>query len=380
MHYPQVLLLAVALVGCSNDGASSASTDNNQTITMGSFGKTEDGREVTLYTLQSSSGIEIQLTDFGATLVSVQIPDRSGTMADVILGFDDVSGYEGDTNQYFGCIAGRVANRVAGATYELDGETVQLVANNGEHSLHGGAVGFGKRLWSGSMLSSSEAKGVAFTYVSPDGEEGHPGELTCRVEYRLYDNGELRVDYSATTTAPTAINLTNHAYWNLAGAGSPTIKDHSLTLYAEQFTASDETLIPTGELQSVEGTALDFRTPHLIGERIASLDDTGALGYDHNFVVDGKAGEMRPAARLEHPESGRVLEILTDQPGIQFYSGNFLEGQSGKGGKAYAHRSALCLETQHYPDSPNQPNFPSVILRPGETYTHAIVHRFSVSK
>lgn len=342
---------------------------------MEHFGQTSSGESATLYTLVNRNGLVAKVTNFGATLVEMHVPDRDGVKADVVLGFDDVSGYEGDTNQYFGCTAGRVANRVAGGRFELDGASYQLATNNAPNHLHGGDKGFGQRLWAAEALPGAGDSGVTFSYLSPAGEEGYPGAVDIKVSYLLTDSDELHVRYEATADAATPLNPTNHSYFNLAGHGAPTVLDHLLVIEADQYTPTDETLIPTGLYAPVAGTPLDFTSEARIGDRIASLDDTAAIGYDHNYVLRGGRGI---ACRLSDPGSGRVLEIRTDEPGVQFYSGNFLNGQAGKGGKVYAHRSALCLETQHFPDSINHPDFPSTVLRPGEVYSQHTIHRFYV--
>lgn len=345
---------------------------------MDDFGTTADGTPVHVITLTNANGLVAKVTNFGATLVEMHVPGRDGELADVVLGFDDVAGYEGDGNQYFGCIAGRVANRIAKGSFELDGATYQLATNNAPNHLHGGDRGFGQRVWTANSASRPGAVGATFRYVSPAGEEGYPGQLTCEVEYWLTDDDELICEYRATTDAATPVNLTNHAYWNLGGHGSATVLDHELQVDAARYTPTDATLIPTGELAPVAGTPLDFTSPRRLGERVAELGDQPGDGYDHNYVLDGEAGTLRRACRLTHAASGRVLEVHTTEPGLQVYCGNFLFGQAGKGGLTYPHRSGLCLETQHFPDSINQPTFPSTVLRPGETYSTRTVHRFSV--
>lgn len=346
------------------------------------FGRTAGGQTVHVYTLENDSGATIGLLTLGATLHSVEVPDREGKLADVVFGFDDVASYQGDDNQYFGCTTGRYANRIAKGRFSLDGQTYQLATNDGPNHLHGGVErSLDKVVWQADPFESSDGEGVRFTYTSPDGEENYPGELSIEVSYTLTDDNRVVIEYQASTDAPTVINLTNHAYFNLAGAGSPTINDHSLVLLADGYTPVDDTLIPTGEIASVEGTPFDFRESHSIGERVDELGEGEGAGYDHNFVLRKDADEngLRKAAVLSHPASGRTLTVLTDQPGIQFYGGNFLKGQTGKGGKTYAHRSACCLETQHYPNSPNEPDWPSVVLRPGETYRHTCVYAFGVN-
>ncbi|MEM9379491.1 MAG: aldose epimerase family protein [Planctomycetota bacterium] len=376
------LLLAVLLASCSATSSTGIGPLAVQRVVAKDFGRLADGRQAQLYVLRNARGTEAQLTDFGATLVAMRVPDRTGSVADVVLGFDDVAGYKGSTNQYFGCTTGRVANRIALGRFELDGETFELAANNEPNHLHGGVVGLGQRLWAAAPSSTSSA--ITFTYMSPDGEEGYPGNLRVSITYSLTEDDELVLDYRAETDAATPVNLTHHSYFNLAGAGSATVLDHRLTIAAGRFTPTDETLIPTGTIESIEGTPLDFRKARSIGERIASLDDTPSTGYDHNYAVRDKALATTfeavigagPVAVLEDPSSGRVLEIYSDQPGLQLYSGNFLDGQAGKGGAVYPRRSAVCLETQGYPDAINQPRFPNTILRPGETYRQLTVHRF----
>ncbi len=341
-----------------------------------SFGTTSRGEPARLFVLRNAHGITARLTDYGATLVGLSLPDRAGIFEDVLLGFDDVSGYESDANQYFGCTTGRVANRIAKGRFKLGARTYSVATNNGPNHLHGGGPrALSRVMWQAERL---DPQALRFTYVSPDGEEGYPGALTIAVTFSLTDDDELTIEYEATTDAATPVNLTNHAYWNLAGHGSPTVLDHELVLMADQYTPTDDTLIPTGELASVGDTAFDFRTAKTIRRDLGRVADTAAGGFDHNFVLRGEAGKLRLAAALRDPASGRTLQILTTEPGIQFYSGNFLHGQIGKQGRLYEHRSACCLETQHFPDSVNQPAFPSVILKPGETYRHKTVHRFTV--
>ncbi|MEX0866871.1 MAG: aldose epimerase family protein [Pirellulales bacterium] len=341
------------------------------------FGKTAQGEPVELYTLTNKHGMIAKLMTRGATLVELHVPDADGKLTDVVLGFDDVAGYESDRNQYFGCTTGRVANRIAKGQFKLDGKTYELAVNNDPNHLHGGVErSLDKVVWKAEPFAKQGSQGVKFTYTSPDGEEGYPGELQIEVTYELNDANQLRIDYEATTDKATPVNLTHHSYFNLSGAGSKTVLDHVLQLHCANYTPVDDNLIPTGEIAAVAGTPLDFTEPTAIGKRIAQVADTAALGYDHNFVIDGEAGELRKAATLHDPASGRVMTVSTDQPGIQFYVGNFLFGQKGKDGKEYPHRGALCLETQFYPDSINQPNFPSVVLKPGKKYTHTCVYAF----
>ena len=349
------------------------------------FGSTQDGTAVEIYTLKSSTGLTAKIMTRGATLVQLHVPDKDGKSEDVILGWDDVAGYESEDNQYFGCSTGRVCNRIALGKFSLEGKEYSLATNNEPNHLHGGAErSLDKVVWKAKGYSNDKGQGVRFTYVSPDGEEGYPGELKITVTYFVpADANTLTISYKATTDKATPVNLTNHAYFNLSGAGSDTVLDHMLQLNADTYTPTDETLIPTGTIDSVEGTPLDFRKIKKIGARIEKLTNTGALGYDHNFVLNPKPNDDSPfnlAAVLRDPASGRTLRISTDQPGIQFYSGNFLKGQKGKSGKTYAHRSAVCLETQHFPDSVNHENFPSTILKPGEEFKSSTQLSFGIIK
>jgi aldose 1-epimerase len=342
------------------------------------FGTTKDGAEVRLFELRNIYGVVARLTNYGATLVEMHVPDRDGDLEDVILGFESVEGYQSAANQYFGCTTGRVANRIANGRFRLDENDYQLATNNDPNHLHGGGSrSLDKRVWRAQQSRSLNNSAIEFSYTSPDGEEGYPGELVCKVKYTLTNANELIIEYKATSNQATPVNLTNHAYWNLGGAGSGSILDHEIQIAAARYTPTNHTLIPTGRIEPVAGTPLDLREATRIGDHIEDLTETPALGYDHNFVLSESAGSMKLAARLHDPASGRVLEIHTTEPGIQFYSGNFLRGDSGKRGRVYGHRHALCLETQHFPDSVNQPQFPSVILRPGQTYRHKTVHKFS---
>ncbi len=346
------------------------------------FGTTSDGKPVEIYTLKSEHGLVARVMTRGATLVELHVPDKDGDVEDVILGFDDVAGYESEDNQYFGCTTGRVCNRIAKGRFTLNGKEYTLAINNEPNHLHGGVErSLDKVVWNARAYENDRGEGVRFTYTSPDGEEGYPGNLDVTVTYFVPKaSNRLTISYKATTDKATPVNLTNHAYFNLSGAGADTVLDHVLRLNADHYTPVDETLIPTGEIASVDGTDVDFRKPTRIGKRIATYDDAGTIGYDHNFVLNPKDGDARfnLAAVLRHPENGRVLRIMTTEPGIQFYSGNFLKGQTGKKGKTYPHRSAVCLETQHYPDSVNQEEFPSIILEPGETFESATQLVFDV--
>jgi aldose 1-epimerase len=334
------------------------------------------------YTLTNANGVEVRTIPYGAIITSIKVPDRNGRIDDVVLGFDTPDGYRG-THPYFGAIVGRYGNRIAKGHFTLDGTTYTLATNNGPNHLHGGVKGFDKVEWKAEPFERNGAKGVAYTYVSRDGEEGYPGEVTARVTYTLTPANELVIDYDATTTKATPVNLTQHSYFNLAGEGSGDILGHLLTIDADRFTPVDATLIPTGELAPVAGTPFDFRQPTAVGARIGADDPQlkNGTGYDHNWVLNGTAGQLRHAAKVEDPKSGRTLDVSTTEPGVQFYTGNFLDGTiTGKAGHVYKQRNALCLETQHYPDSPNHANFPSTILRPGERYQTKTVFAFGVNK
>lgn len=342
------------------------------------FGKTADGTPVEAYTLTNSHGMSARVITRGATLAELHVPDQRGRLADVVLGFDDAAGYESDANQFFGCTTGRVANRIAKGRFTLNGVEHKLAVNNGPNHLHGGVQrSLDKLIWKARQVDTPHGPGVEFTCRSPDGEEGYPGNVDFIVTYALNEENQLRIDYRATSDQPTPVNLTNHTYFNLSGQGSPSALEHLLTVHAERYTPTDDTLIPTGELAPVAGTPLDFRKPHALGERIEPLTGTPWAGYDHNFVLSGPHGKLNEAARLKDPASGRVLTVFTTQPGLQVYTGNFLKGQKGKGGSEYRMRSAVCLETQHFPDSVNHPEFPSIILQPGATYEQSCVWAFS---
>ena len=343
------------------------------------FGNLPDGRQVNLYTLTNDNGIEVAITNYGGILTSIMAPDRYGELADVVLGFDDLDGYLAD-HPYFGAIVGRYANRIARGVFELDSKTHRLTRNNGRNHLHGGVMGFDRSLWSAKIRDPGVPRLDLF-HFSPDGDEGYPGSLDIRASYTLNDDNELRLDFRAVTDRPTHVNLTNHSYFNLGGPATGNVLDHELSLGAHRVTPVDADLIPTGELREVEGSPMDFRKPTAVGAMIDADDDQIRLGvgYDHNFVLDTGGDLNRIAARLVEPGSGRVLEVRTTEPGIQLYTGNFLDGSiSGKGGKVHNRRCALCLETQHFPNSPNIPGFPSTVLRPGETYRSTTIYRFGV--
>jgi len=356
--------LAILIVACASKSSSRP------------FGHTPSGETVDLYTLTNGKGMEVTISTWGGVVVSLKVPDRAGKPGDVVLGFDDFEGYF-KPNPYFGAIVGRYGNRIAQGKFRLDGVEYALAKNNGENSLHGGIRGFDKRLWT---ARRSTGQSLELTYLSMDGEEGFPGNLSTTVTYKLTDKNELRIDYAATTDKDTVLNLTNHSYFNLAGQGEGDVLGHQVTIFADRFTPVDKTMIPTGELRNVEGTPFDFRQPHPIGERINSGDEQLLVGrgYDHNFVLNRAGSGLELAARVTEPKTGRVLEVLTTEPGVQFYTANFLDGTlTGKDGKAYGPRSALCIETQHFPDSPNKPEFPSVVLKPGGHYLTSTVYRLS---
>jgi aldose 1-epimerase len=365
------LLLSLFLAACST-------MPNQPAVTSRWFGIQKDGRAAKLWTLRVA-GLEVDIADFGATIVAVRTPDRAGRLGDIALGFDDVQGYQSADNQYFGCTTGRVCNRIAGGAFTLDGYDYRLARNNGPHHLHGGAErSFDKVHWECELLDGLRAPALQCRYRSADGEEGYPGNLDVQVTYTLVPGTppELRIDYRATTDRSTPVNLTNHTYWNLAGAGAPTVLDHRLRIDAERFTEADATLIPTGKLLPVDGTELNFRRSGPLGARIGTLLNTPAGGYDHNFVLTGSG--LRTVARLDHPESGRWLEVATTEPGLQLYSGNFLRGQRGKDGRSYARHSAVCRETQHFPDSVHQSQFPDTVLRPGTEFTSTTIYRLGL--
>jgi len=337
------------------------------------FGRTPDGQEVSIYTLTSSKGLRARITNFGATLVSLEVPDRHGNLGDVTLGFDSLDQYV-KPHPYMGVTVGRYANRIGNAKFTLGGVEYKLTANEGPHQLHGGKVGFDKKVWTTREVVAAENEAwVKMTYLSPDGEEGYPGNLRCTVSYILTNDDELRFSYEAQTDKKTVVNLTNHSYWNLGGPESSNILSHELMVNAGTFTVISKDLIPTGMIASVIDTPLDFTRPRAVGERMRQI----GKGYDHNYVLRGQDKAMKLAARVREPGTARVMEIYTTEPGIQLYTGNYLDGSVvGKGGKAYGRHAGLCLETQHFPDSPNKPQFPSTVLSPGEKYTSQTAHKF----
>lgn len=345
-------------------------------ITTQPFGRMRDGAEASLFTLQGSGPLRVAITDFGGAIVSLWVPDRGGELADVVLGYDSLAGYRAGKS-FFGGIIGRFGNRIRDGRFTLDGIEYSLPRNNGPHHLHGGPNGFDRLLW---KATTSEGPALTLRRTSPDGEEGYPGNLRVEVTYSLGGADTLRIEYRAETDKPTPVNLTNHAYFNLAGHDSGSILDHELMLPASRTTVVDAGLIPTGEIADVAGTPFDFREPRRVGDRIEAADEQLQFGpgYDHNFILDRDGDRLALAARIRDPRSGRVMEVLTTEPAIQFYAGNFLDGSEiGKGGHAYQRRTGFCLETQHFPDSPNQPSFPSTILRPGEVYRSTTLYRFT---
>ena len=349
-----------------------------QSVTKQSFGKTAEGENVDIYTLQNANGVEAKITNYGGIVVSMKVPDRNGKIDDVMLGFNDLDSYL-KGHPYFGAIIGRYGNRIAKGRFTLNGVEYKLAVNNGENHLHGGIKGFDKVVWTGKETRSKAGPGVVLTYLSKDGEEGYPGNLRVRVTYTLTNNNSLKMDYWATTDKDTVINLTNHAYFNLAGEGNGDILNHRVIINATRFVPTDAGSIPTGELRRVTGTPFDFLNLTAIGARINNDEEQLKLGngYDHTWIINGRAGTMRLAAQAFEPTSGRWLEVFTTEPGMQFYTGNFLDGTlTGKSGKLYPRRSGFCFETQHYPDSPNQPAFPTTTLKKGAIYKSTTIYRF----
>jgi aldose 1-epimerase len=374
----RIIVLILAVIVCGLALASAQGKPGKPGVTRAPFGKMPDGRTVEVFTLTNAGGTEVRAITYGAIITSLRVPDRNGTPGDIVLGFDRLESYL-KGHPFFGSIVGRYGNRIAGGKFTLDGRTYTLATNNGPNHLHGGKVGFDKAVWAAEPASNEAA--VVFTHTSPDGDEGYPGTLEVRITYTLTDKNELVVDYHATTDKPTPVNLTQHSYFNLAGRGD--ILGHELTINADRYTPVDATLIPTGTLAPVEGTPFDFRKPTAIGARIEAPHEQLKFGqgYDHNFVLNGEANTLRQAARLTEPKTGRSLDVATTEPGMQFYTGNFLDGTlTGKGGQVYQRRAGLCLETQHYPDSPNKSNFPSVIVRPGQEYRSKTVFTFGTVK
>lgn len=367
-----LLMLTVALTG----------TEGTMTVTRELYGSLRDGREIQRFTLRNSQGHELRLITYGGIVTSIRVPDRQGRLGEVVLGFDRLEDYV-DKSPYFGCLVGRYGNRIARGRFVLDGQTYELSRNDGENHLHGGKMGFDKQVWSARSFREADCVGVELSYTSPHGEEGYPGTLKACVTYRWTNETELQIDYRAETDGRTVCNLTHHSYFNLGDGGASPILDHRLQIDAAYFTPVDRGLIPSGKLQSVADTPFDFRRETPIGARINAADGQlqAGSGYDHNFVLRPFEGGLRRVAELYHPQSGRVLELSTTEPGLQFYSGNFLDGSlKGRGGVVYGHRHGLCLETQHFPDSPNCEAFPSTRLDPGQTYRSQTVYRFSLRR
>jgi aldose 1-epimerase len=370
------LICLTALLLSLSIGTSQSNRKDQPSMTVSVFGKLPDNRDVLQYTLVNRAGMSAQVINYGATITSLRVPDRTGKMDDVVLGYDTLQGYM-DGTAYFGAIVGRYGNRIGKGQFSLDGKQYKLTINDGENHLHGGKIGFNRVLWQAKPLSPSA---IELQYVSKDGEEGYPGTVTLKVTYSLTDNNELRIRYEGTTDKPTILNPTQHSYFNLSGSFTNTILDHVLMIEADRFTPIDKGLITTGKLAEVANTPLDFRTPITIGVRINDAYEQLAFGkgYDHNWVLRGKVGQLRKAVELYEPKSGRLMTMQTDQPGVQFYSGNFLNGTPrGKNGVAYQSRTGLCLEAQAYPDTPNKPQFPSVTLRPGQVYHQTTIYQFS---
>ncbi|HEY3323101.1 MAG TPA: aldose epimerase family protein [Planctomycetota bacterium] len=377
-------LAILLLVGCEDKDTAKQPVNekpkSKASITKAEFGAI-DGTPVQLYTLTNANGLEAKITNFGGIVVSLKVPDRTGKLDDVTLGFEKVEDYNKDANPYFGATIGRYGNRIAKGKFTLDGKTYTLAINNAPNALHGGLKGFNRVIWAARDSMSKDGPSLELAYTAKDGEEGYPGNLAVKVVYTLTDKNELKITNTATTDKATVLNLTHHSYFNLCGAMSEkTILDHEIMIKADKFTPVDETLIPTGVLQPVKGTPLDFTKPMTIGARINQPDQQLKFGggYDHNWVLNSGGGSVELAVRLTDPTSGRIMEVLTDEPGMQFYCGNFLDGTlTGKGGKAYKQRMGLCLEPQHFPDSPNKPEFQSCVLKPGKTFQNTIIYKFS---
>jgi aldose 1-epimerase len=396
LFLPAVAALAVALAGCSSTGSSTCDSCGAAAgvsasncccaaippvkISQARFGKTPDGKRVDIFTLRNVNGVEARICNYGGILVSLKAPDRNGHLGDVVLGYDNLNGYL-TKSPYFGALIGRYGNRIAGGKFTLDDVTYKLAANDHPNALHGGIKGFDKVVWRAKVIQSDAGPALELTYRSKDGEEGYPGNLQVKAVYTLMPDNGLRLEYTATTDKDTVLNLTQHSYFNLAGGGD--ILGHKVFIDADKFTPVDETLIPTGELRPVEGTPFDFLEPSDIGARIQQDDRQLKFGkgYDHNFVLNHPRGQVDVIAQVSEPTTGRVLEVLSTEPGLQFYSGNFLDGTiTGKGGQIYRFRSGFCMEPQHFPNSPNQSDFPSTALRPGQVYRNTIIFRLSTSK
>jgi len=379
------VFLAVTMLAASAHAQAPSAAGARAAIQKASFGKTKEGAGVDIYTLTNKNGMTARVMTYGATLTELLVPDKTGTPGNIVLGFDKIEPYLAGV-PYFGATVGRVGNRIAKGAFSLNGQTYKLATNNGPNHLHGGIKGFDKVVWKADVVLAKDGQAVKFSYHSPDGEEGYPGNLDVTVTYTLTDANELRLDYTATTDKATPVNLTNHSYFNLAGEGSGNILGHVLMIAADQITPVDDSLIPTGDLKPVKGTVFDFTTPVAIGARIGKVPGPAPVGYDHNYVLRNaegggrgtEAGAMTLAARVIEPKSGRVMDVRTTEPGLQFYSGNFLDGTiKSRKGVPYQKHDAFCLETQHFPDSVNRPHFPSTVLEPGKTYRTTTVYAFS---
>ena len=367
-----LVIMVLCSYGCNSESPT-AKEATKMSINKEAFGTTPDGKAVDLYTLTNANGLKAEIMTYGGIVTKLQAPDRNGNFADIVLGFDSLDEYI-KGHPYFGAIIGRYANRIAKGKFTIDGTEYTLATNNGRNHLHGGIKGFDKVVWNAKELKTEQAVGVELSYRSGDGEEGYPGNLSCIVSYTLTNDNELKIGYEAETDKPTIVNLTNHSYFNLAGHDSGSILGHELMLNADRYTLADDELIPTGEIKSVKGTPLDFTKPMAIGSRIEQVKG----GYDHNYVINNLDGSLTLAASVYEPKTGRVLEAFTTQPGVQLYTGGFLDGSNKGKGAVYNKYNGFCLETQHFPDSPNKPAFPSVVLKPGEKYTQLTIYKFSV--
>jgi len=381
LFLPVAAVLAVMLAGCASTcECSKEARPLPCKITKAPFGKTLDGKKVDIYTFHSINGVEARISNYGGILVSFKVPDRFGHMGDIVLGYDNLEGYL-TNSPYFGAMIGRYGNRIANGKFTLDDVKYKLAVNNGPNALHGGLKGFDKRIWKAKIIQNDVGEALELTYLSKDGEEGYPGNLKVKAVYTLMPDNGLRLEYTATTDKDTVLNLTQHSYFNLAGQGD--ILGHKVFIDADKFTPVDDTLIPTGELRPVEDTPFDFLQPTAIGARIGQDDKQLKFGngYDHNYVLNHPAGHLDVIAQVSEPTTGRILEVLSTEPGLQFYSGNFLDGTiSGKGGRVYNFRNGFCMEPQHFPNSPNQSDFPPTVLRPGQVYHNTIIFRLSTSK
>jgi aldose 1-epimerase len=382
-HLPSTFVALIVLSACSQPQPPAAATSQGRApkaaVTTAPFGKLPDGTSLELFTLTNAKGTRVRVTNYGGIITSLEVADRTGQLGDVVLGYDTIDGYL-KSSPYFGSIVGRYGNRIASGRFTIDGTTYKLAINNGPNHLHGGIKGFDKVVWKAAPFERTGEAGIVFTHVSPDGDEGYPGRLESTITYTLTDANQLAFDYRAATDKPTHVNLTQHSYFNLAGDGSGDVLGHELMLNADRYTPVDATLIPTGELAAVAGTPFDFKTPTAIGARIDDAHPQIKFGggYDHNFVVNRDGDGLVLVARVREPKTGRVMEVRSTEPGVQFYTGNFLDGSiTGKGGHVYRKRTGFCLETQHFPDSPNKPAFPSTLVRPGTDYRTRTVFAFS---